>query len=158
LTRIRPTHSPPGIRSWLPLVLALALVPAAWAAPVAFNVPSQPADAALMAFCRQADVELLFPFDELRAVRSQAVVGRYEPAEALGILLRGTGYAARRNESGKYVVVAETGSLRGRLRRPGGAGAGGVHVAIAELHRSAVTDPASPGARATRRWRSPTPG
>ena len=68
---------------------------AAAAVPVDFNLPAQPADRALMAFCRQAKVELLFSFDDLHQVRSSAVSGPHEPDEALRMILEGTGFSAR---------------------------------------------------------------
>ena len=120
-----------------------ALVPAALAAhPVDFSLPAQPADAALMAFCRQADVQLLFPFDELHGRTSSEVAGAFEPGDALKRLLAGTGYEARRNAEGRFMVVraAEEGSVSGRLRMPDGSPARGAHVVVAALKRSAACD------------------
>ncbi|HEY1848518.1 MAG TPA: carboxypeptidase regulatory-like domain-containing protein, partial [Opitutaceae bacterium] len=120
-----------------------ALVPAALAAhPVDFSLPAQPADAALMAFCRQADVQLLFPFDELHRRTSSEVSGALEPADALAKLLVGTGYEARRNAEGRYLVVraAAEGSVSGSLRLPDGSPAAGAHVLIASLKRSVLSD------------------
>jgi iron complex outermembrane receptor protein len=127
----------------MPLLALAALWPAAlWAAPVAFNLPAQPADAALMAFCRQADVQLLFPFDELHGRTSTEVSGSLEPADALKRLLTGTGYEARRNAEGRFVVVraAAEGSVSGALRMPDGSPARGAHVVISSLRRSAPCD------------------
>jgi len=75
------------------------------AGPVEFNLPAQPADGALMAFCKQAKVEMLFSYDELHKATSSEVVGSLEPDEALERLLKGTGFEARRNGSGRYVVT-----------------------------------------------------
>jgi outer membrane receptor protein involved in Fe transport len=127
------------------LLLGIAgLIPAALGAePVEFNLPAQPADGALMAFSRQAKAGILFSFNELHHLTSVAVAGRMEPAEALERLLRGTGYEARPNGTGSYVVTpvaTPTGSIRGSLLLAGGGGAKGVHVVIPTLKSSQVTD------------------
>jgi hypothetical protein len=87
----------------------------AMAVPVRFEIPAQPAPAALMLFARQAGTEVVFSADDLKTVRANEVVGEYEPAEALARLLRGTGFTARRHVSGKFVVAAERVSHDGRL-------------------------------------------
>ena len=70
-----------------------------------------------MAFCRQAKAELLFSFDELHQARSVAVSGRYEPEDALGRLLEGTGFSAVQKGAGRFVVtpIDNRGSIKGRL-------------------------------------------
>jgi outer membrane receptor protein involved in Fe transport len=113
------------------------------AGPVEFNLPAQPADGALMAFCKQAKVEMLFSYDELHKATSSEVVGSLEPDEALERLLKGTGFEARRNGSGRYVVtpVAEPkGEIRGRLLNPAGTSARGVHVVIPSIRAGILTD------------------
>ncbi|MBI2496484.1 MAG: carboxypeptidase regulatory-like domain-containing protein [Opitutae bacterium] len=113
------------------------------AAPVEFNLPAQPAAAALLDFSQQAKVEVLFSFDELRAVTSTAVQGRHEPEDALSRLLRGTGFAARRNAAGKFVVTTgapPAGSVRGRLVGPDGRGVPGARVRLITLPRGATSN------------------
>lgn len=110
---------------------------------VEFNLPAQPADRALLAFSRQAKVELLFPFDELHKVESAEVTGRHEPEEALRRLLEGTGFTAQPDGHGKFVVTPlppPTGSIRGRLLAPDGSAARGVRVTIPPVHLAGVTD------------------
>lgn len=102
----------------LALVLAL-LATTAWAEPIAFQLPAQAVDAALLAFSQQTGTEILFSSDELAKVRSNAVTGRYEPIDALSRLLQGTGFIATATPRGKFVIkrVARThGSVAGRLR------------------------------------------
>ncbi len=89
------------------LFLAL-LVSLAHAKPVRFDLPAQPAATALAAFAKQAGVEVLFSFDELRAVNANAVSGEHEPDAALALLLRGTGFVGTRTAAGKFLVVRET--------------------------------------------------
>ncbi len=85
------------------LLLSLAL----GAAPVQFDLPAQPVAVSLVAFAKQAGVEVLFASADLRDVRANAVNGRHEPEEALALLLRGTGFTASRNRAGKFVIVRE---------------------------------------------------
>ena len=112
------------------------------AAPVDFNIPAQPADAALMAFCRQAKVELLFSFEDLHQVRAVAVQGSYEPEQALKRLLAGTGFAAAQKGKGRFVVspAEDKGAIKGSLTMPEGGAAQGVHVVVSGLKLATVTD------------------
>src|SRR5687767_1745785 len=73
-------------------VLALPGDPAAaQESPPEFDIPSQDAAAALAEFSDQANLQLLFDFDAVQGVRTQAVTGRMRIADALGRLLTGTG-------------------------------------------------------------------
>ncbi|MDD2764825.1 MAG: TonB-dependent receptor plug domain-containing protein, partial [Opitutaceae bacterium] len=113
------------------------------AEPVDFDLPARPAAAALLGFSQQAKIEVLYSFDELQAVRSTEVIGRYEPADALSRLLRGTGFIARRDDKGKFVVTRATrltGAIKGRLLGSDGAPARGVRITVLEAGQSAVTD------------------
>lgn len=136
-----------AIRFPLPRLLVCL---AAWLAPIAglakpaeFEIPAQPATEALLAFSRQAGVEVLFSFDELRTVQSAAVTGQLEPDDALRRLLRDTGFSARRSLTGKYVVARAkrpTGAVSGRLVTPAGDVARGVAVVLVEAQLRATTD------------------
>lgn len=115
----------------------------AGAEPVALNVPAQPADAALLALSSQAQVEVLFSFDELHRQTSAPVTGRLEPAEALHRLLRGTGYDVRTTAPGKFAVTRSgrpAASVSGRLLGPDGTGARRVRVALPAAHLTRLTD------------------
>ncbi|OHE86737.1 MAG: hypothetical protein A3G75_12045, partial [Verrucomicrobia bacterium RIFCSPLOWO2_12_FULL_64_8] len=122
---------------------AAGLLPARSAAgPLDFDLPPQPAADALLAFSHQAKIEVLFSFDELRQVKSAGVTGRYEPENALVHLLRDTGFAARRNGKGKFVVTPlarPTGSIKGRLLTAEGAPARGVRVALPGTRQAMTT-------------------
>lgn len=115
-------------------ILFCLLCPAsAWAARVKFDLPAQPAAEALLAFSRQADVEVLFPHDDLSRATSSPVQGEFEPETALIRLLDGTGFALRRNRDGKFIVAAPPtrfGALRGRLLLAGGEPAAGIEVRL----------------------------
>jgi iron complex outermembrane receptor protein len=127
------------------LLLVLGFLPLALARaePVEFSLPAQPADGALLALCKQAKIEVLFSFDDLHRVQSTGVTDRYEPAAALDRLLQGTGFAARPNGQGKFVITSAappTGGIKGRLLAPDGAAARGVRVAVPGTRLTTVTD------------------
>ena len=108
-----------------------------------FNLPAQPAADALLAFSRQAKAEVLFSFDELARVRAGAVTGRFEPQDAIARLLHGTGFIARPNRLGKFVVTAltpSTGIIRGRVLLPDGRAQAGFIVRLSAGDRSTPTD------------------
>jgi hypothetical protein len=115
----------------------------ALATPVDFNLPAQSAASALLAFSQQAHVEVLYSYDDLKAVSVGALTGRYEPEAALKLLLQNTGFAARRNLRGKYVVTRATrptGSIEGRILHQTGEPARGINVALATTRLRALTD------------------
>lgn len=122
---------------------ALLLATAGAAAPVAFDLPAQPAAEALLAFSRQSGLEVLYSYDDLRTVTAAAVIGRFEPAHALDLLLKDTGFAARRNLRGKFVItraVPTTGSIEGRILKPNGEPAASLPVALAGTRLRTATD------------------
>ena len=56
-----------------------------------FDIPPQRADLALTRFAEQADLTLVFPFDNVRERTANRLVGRYTLEEAIDVLLAGTG-------------------------------------------------------------------
>ncbi len=115
----------------------------ALAAPVEFDIPAQPAPAALLAFSKQARVDVLFSYDELNAVPANAVHGALEPEDALNRLLRNTGFAARRTLLGKFVVTRATrptGAVEGRIVTPDGSPAREATVVLADTRLRTSTD------------------
>ncbi|HEY8521625.1 MAG TPA: TonB-dependent receptor [Gammaproteobacteria bacterium] len=81
-----------------------------------FEIPEQRADMALTTFAQQADLVVLFPFDEVSEMTANRLVGEYELEEAATILLRGTGLTAVL-EGGRQLVVRVT--KGGRMKRKG---------------------------------------
>jgi len=57
---------------------------------IAFHIGEQPVQTALSAFARQSGMHILFPYDQVNGIRSQAVTGRMAPRVALELLLHGT--------------------------------------------------------------------
>lgn len=139
----------PVLRRYLLLVVLVA----AWttrvtAAPVTFDIAAQPLGTALMAFSRQAAIEVVFSPDALKGLESKGLTGPREPAEALAQLLQGSGLAAQRNSGGKFAIVpvratppaASTGSVRGILATSDGRPATGVTVTVKGLDLVTSTD------------------
>ena len=56
-----------------------------------FNIPQQRADIALTQFAEQADLTLVFPYDEVRDRTANRTVGEYSKEDAVENLLAGTG-------------------------------------------------------------------
>ena len=109
---------------------------------IEFDLPAQAAANALLAFSRQAKVEVLFSFEALRTTPANALSGRFEPAEALRRLLQGTGFAAHRNGGEKFVVTRvapATGSIRGRVGGADGAALRGVTVTLSSTRHRVLT-------------------
>ncbi len=107
-----------------------------------FKLPAQAAPAALLAFSKQTNIEVLFSFNALRHSRSQEVNGRFEPAEALKRLLEGTGFVARPHGEKKFVVAADTrksGAIRGRLLAPDGTPAANIRVVLLSTPQATTT-------------------
>lgn len=138
---VRPASFLPRPLRWLCLSALLPLM--ALAEPVEFDLPAQSAGDALLAFSKQAKIEVLFSSDELRLTQSVAVTGTHEPDEALSRLLLGTGFAARQNRKGKFVVTRlkrSVGAILGRLLAADGAPARGLRVTIPGMRLSTTTD------------------
>ena len=87
----------------LALVLACLVVPAAPAAAPQLDVPAGDAAKTLRRFARQAGVQLVFPVDEVRGLRTREVRGQLAPREALETMLAGTGLG--------FVEDADTGAF-----------------------------------------------
>jgi iron complex outermembrane receptor protein len=81
--------------------IALAFAPTILAAEenidvlIDFDIPRQRADLALTQFAEQADLTLVFPFDELQNKTANSLVGQYTVPRGAEILLEGTGYEPR---------------------------------------------------------------
>jgi hypothetical protein len=93
---------------FLLLFFGLGLGRSLLAHPIDFDLPAQPAVRSLVAFSRQAEVDVLFSYEALKLVETRAVRGRYEPPQALALLLTGTGCTVTTSPTGKFVVVAPT--------------------------------------------------
>ena len=71
--------------------------------PHRFDIPVQPLTRALAQFGRQSGLQVVFPAEVSRGVRSTAVVGTFTPQQALARLLQGTGIDWRVTREGAFV-------------------------------------------------------
>ena len=71
-----------------------------------FDIPRQSADVTLIEFAGQANLTLIVPFDEVRLITANQLVGRYSIKEALNILLLGTGLEAIVTDSIRITFVS----------------------------------------------------
>jgi catecholate siderophore receptor len=76
-----------------------------------FNIPAQPLPAALAEYSRQSGVRVQYDAGSASELLSQAVVGDYAPAEALALLLEGTGLEPR-FETPAVALVTRSGQTR----------------------------------------------
>ena len=81
-----------------------ALAQAGAAAEVVFDIPPQPLGQALVRLADRAGIRILFASELVAGKRGAAVAGRYTPAQALGILLAGSGLDWRFTEPGTVAV------------------------------------------------------
>lgn len=94
----------------LAAALATASCVVAFATPAAaqaqsFRIPAGDLRAALDAYVRQAGVQIVYRVDQLRTGRTAGVSGVMSPDEALRTLLAGSGFEARRDQSGAMAIV-----------------------------------------------------
>ena len=71
-----------------------------------FDIPSQPLEDALNDFARQAEVEILYASDDVRAIAAPAISGAASREQAIAQLLAGTGLTYRFTEAGTLIVRA----------------------------------------------------
>lgn len=114
------------------------------AAPMAFDIPAQPAPAALDLFIKQSGAQVVYLKSEVESVRTNAVTGTYEPEAALQALLKDTGLRLHRNSGGKFVVsaaksAAATASVRGVLLDTEGRPVEGAQARLRESGQLALT-------------------
>lgn len=144
-TVFRPLHllrQLSGLVALLLLARAAVFAASSTAEEIAFDIPAQAADRALLTFAKQAKVDILFSFDDLHKQRSNAVVGRYDPQQALEILLRDTGFIARKNGDAKWLITPAgppRGAIKGKLLAPDGSPARRVRVGVMPGGHNALT-------------------
>src|SRR4051812_38292707 len=85
-------------------ILAMAAAHGALAQQRAFNLPAQEASRAISQFARQAQLQITAPADQLKGVRTAAIVGELDARVALRRLIAGTNLAIA-SDSGDVVVL-----------------------------------------------------
>ena len=103
-----------------------------------FDIPQQRADLALTLFAEQADLTLVFPFDEVRTRTAKELKGEYELEEAVEILLSGTGLRARfSNQVVLNIAPVASAGLEGNEMNKKKAGLGAFLVAALSVGANA---------------------
>jgi iron complex outermembrane receptor protein len=121
----------------------LSLVTSALAAPVPFDIPAQPAPAALDLFIKQSGAQVVYLQADVKDVQTNAVKGDYAPAAALEMLLKDTGLSSTEKKTGQFTVgriPPKTSSVKGALVGEGGRGFANVLVTVRETGQGAETD------------------
>ena len=106
---------------------AFAASSAAWAQTKTFDVRAQPAATGVAALARQADVQILISAADAEGQRVNSVRGAYPVAQALNLLLAGTGLIAHSTGQQTYTVT----------QFPKAEGGGQGRAAQDEVHQSA---------------------
>jgi outer membrane receptor protein involved in Fe transport len=83
----------------------VALATPAAAQTRSYDIPASDLPAALDRFAQQSGAQIVYKVDEVRGKRSKSVKGSYDTGEALRRLLAGSGFEARRDNSGAFAVV-----------------------------------------------------
>lgn len=76
---------------------------------ISFNIPEQPANKSLNEFAQQAGQQVLFPYDRVEGISTNALVGEYSLEQGLEILLKSTGLVSVVNESGVLSINLDNG-------------------------------------------------
>src|SRR5690606_27577840 len=97
-----PRASTTGPRSWIFGMLVWGCI--ALAEEVSFDIPRQSAATALTEFAQQASVQVLFPYDRVGALLSNALVGQYQIDDGLKVLLEGTGLVGEFDDRGRLAI------------------------------------------------------
>lgn len=79
------------------------------------NIGPQPLESALRAFIEQSHVDLLYSPERVRGLHTDGVTGVHEPADALHLLLTGTGIGVERSDDAYLLVNAEAVPRRGEV-------------------------------------------
>lgn len=125
-------------------VFAFAALALRAAEPVAFDIPAQPAPAALKQFTKQSGAQVVYIQDELASVTTQAIKGEFTPAAALARLLEGTGFTAEPTGNGNFTIVrkpaANPGSIEGSVQNESGKPVMGARVSLTGTKQAVITD------------------
>lgn len=74
----------------------------------AMDIPEGPATETLREFARQTEVEILFDLQSVSGVRTHGIKGRYEPVDALRMMLENTALKIDLDhETGAFAVVRQ---------------------------------------------------
>src|SRR6187402_3497389 len=107
-------------RLFIGLLLATFVAAAARAqnSPPHFEIAAQDAETALTLFSDQSRLQVLFDFDAVQGIHTQAVTGQFRVADALGRLLSGTGLTFEVINERTISIVRDPEVLDGAMQAP----------------------------------------
>ncbi|MFO1448287.1 MAG: TonB-dependent receptor [Opitutaceae bacterium] len=124
------------------LLFVTVVLTCAHAAPVAFDIPPQPAPTALDLFVKQSGAQIVYLAADIKEAHTNAVKGTLEPNAALEALLKDTGIAATESKPGQFTIgraAPKPGSVSGTLLAPRRREAlAGVRVAVLQSGATAA--------------------
>jgi iron complex outermembrane recepter protein len=113
------------------------------ASSIKFEIAPQPAPTALQLFIKQSGTKVLFLYDEIKDVRTNAVSGDMEPEAALNALLRDTGLTGEKTAEAKFTVIrtaaVKAGAIEGQIRDETGKPVSGARVSL-NAETAAISD------------------
>lgn len=80
---------------------------------VQFDIPQQRADLSLTLFAEQADLTLIFPFEEVKDRTANRLIGNYSVDEAINRLLAGTDLKPTISDTGVLAIATDVQSISG---------------------------------------------
>ncbi|HLZ74763.1 TonB-dependent receptor [Phenylobacterium sp.] len=127
------------LSSAMAVAAASVALPAAAAESADFHIAAQPVQSALKALSEQSGARLLYPFDEVAGLRSQAVSGRMSTRQALEKIIAGTPLKIAMIQDG---LIALTGPAQsgGLIKTSAGAGAAPLSATAAATPAAATGD------------------
>ena len=99
---------------WVLVCLCLTAAPAYSSTAYHFDIPRQSADGALIAFGRQADITVLYQYDQVKRYTTNPLRGRYTAQQAIVILLQHSGLSAKFHAD-DHLVISEDKSSYGEI-------------------------------------------
>src|SRR5690554_5395491 len=104
----------PGIfySGLLTVFLALTSQSATADQKIYFEIPPQRADLSLTAFAQQSRLTLIIPYDVVKTVTTNALIGQFQIEDAIETLLDGTGLQATINKH-KQLKISKNNSFEG---------------------------------------------
>lgn len=89
-------------------LLASPAVAQAAATSADFRIPSQPVQSAMLLFTQQSGVQILYPFDRVKGMKTRSIAGRMAPEAALEKMLAGTGLKVGRTGANVMTLIGVT--------------------------------------------------
>src|SRR5262245_35480769 len=100
-------------------ILLTSVSHAAIAGKKPFRIDAKDATVTLTEFARQAGIQILFGYEHVKGIKTNAISGEYEPLDAIRLLVQGTGLQVSEQSSGVLFVAPERTSATGDERSSG---------------------------------------